>query len=71
MVLALLEEEVKDLILDLVVVQNLSSEEFYWEVVVEALVMVALMMVAEALYLEAEVVGHPLKEEVAVDLLLG
>ena len=71
MVLALLEEEVKDLILDLVVVQNSPSEKFYWEVVVEVLVMVALTMVAEALYLEAEVVGHLLKEEVVVDLLLG
>ena len=33
--------------------------------------MVALTMVVEVLYLEAEVVGHPLKEEVVVDLLLG
>jgi len=67
----LLEEEAKELILDLVAVQNSPSGEFYWEVVVEALVMVALTTVVEALYSEVEVVDHPLKEEVVVDLLLG
>jgi len=67
----LLEREAKELILDLAVVQNSPSGEFYWEVVVEALVMVALTMVVEVPYLEVEVVGHPLTEEVVVDLLLG
>ena len=72
MVLALLlEEEAKDLILDLAAVQNSPSGEFYWEVVVEVLVMVALKMVVVELYLGVVAVGHPLKEEVVVDLLLG
>lgn len=37
----LLVEETKELILDLAAVQNSPSGEFYWEVVVELLVMVA------------------------------
>lgn len=67
----LLEEEAKDLILDLAAVQNSPSGEFYWQVVVEVLVMVALKMVVVEPYLGVVAVGHPLKEEVVVDLLLG
>jgi len=67
----LLEEEAKDLILDLAAVQNSPSGEFYWEVVVEVLVMVALKMVVVEPYLGVVAVVHPLKEEVVVDLLLG
>lgn len=48
----LLEEEAaaEGLILDLAVVLNSLSEEFYWEVAVEVLVMVVVKMVVEELY---------------------
>lgn len=48
----LLEEEAaaEGLILDLAVVLNSLSEEFYWEVAVEVLVMVVAKMVVEELY---------------------
>lgn len=47
----LLVEEAKELILDLAVVQNSPSGEFYWEFVVELLVMVASTVVVEHYYL--------------------